>query len=197
MKHHKSAQDSKKKHNDSSGSRKANKKGHKKGRKRNDGRMGNESSHGKAILYTVGAVAVAVGVSSVLMLVLANTSLSAMAQDGVMIGASVVAGGIAYAAGAPRLAVSLPAASCAVAVGRRIVAAGIDRRAQEMIDRMRQLGGGGSTTSTGTSSTTTTSSTTSTGGTQTGGQLPPPNPTTNPGGFVYDGQWTPHTRVYG
>lgn len=104
-------------------------------RKRNDG-------GGMAILKTVGIVFAGIGVAVGGMLLLSMTQLSAMAQDGILIGGGVVLGGAAMAMGHRNLGLSVLVAPAALGTARRVLSWGVTARAQELLNGVQSALGG-------------------------------------------------------
>lgn len=88
---------------------------------------------GMRVLRTFGIVLAGAAVAVGGMLLLSATSLSAGAQDGILIAGGVVFGGIAFALGKPGLAAGLATGPTALALSRRVLAWGITSRAAELL----------------------------------------------------------------
>ena len=96
-------------------------------------RNGMEGGLGMRVLKAFGAVMAGAAVAIGGMLLLSATSLSAMAQDGILIAGGVVIGGALFAMGHTHVAVAVMAGPITLGLSRRVLTWGITARAQELI----------------------------------------------------------------
>jgi hypothetical protein len=96
-------------------------------------RNGMEGGLGMRVLKAFGAVMAGAAVAIGGMLLLSATSLSAMAQDGILIAGGVVIGGALFAMGHTHVAVAVMAGPITLGLSRRVLTWGITSRAQELI----------------------------------------------------------------
>jgi len=96
-------------------------------------RNGMEGGLGMRVLKAFGAVMAGAAIAIGGMLLLSATSLSAMAQDGILIAGGVVIGGALFAMGYTHVAVAVIAGPVTLGLSRRVLTWGITARAQELI----------------------------------------------------------------
>lgn len=102
-------------------------------RRRSYKRNGMEGGVGMRVLKAFGAVMAGAAIAIGGMLLLSATSLSAMAQDGILIAGGVVIGGALIAMGHTHVGVAMIVGPVTLGLSRRVLTWGITARAQELI----------------------------------------------------------------